>query len=116
MYAGGEVSPGPGTVIKYGNYMFFAGLDYESFLNHDHELYLTSNGVVLAYVDVAPMSLTFHYRPPHEKDPEGLKSEKKQHGREKEAGTAATESEGSTRYAYQHGDTVHGKVEECAWR
>ena len=79
VYAGGEVSPGAGTVIKYGNYMFYAKLDYESFLNHGHELYLTSNGVVLSYADVAPMYLTFHYRPPHEKDPGGLKYEKKQH-------------------------------------
>ena len=35
--------------------MFYAKLDYESFLNHGHELYLTSNGVVLSYVDTAPM-------------------------------------------------------------
>ena len=42
VYAGGEVSPGAGTVIKYGNYMFYAKLDSESFLNHGHELYLTS--------------------------------------------------------------------------
>ena len=185
VYAAGEVSPGAGTVIKYGNYMFYAKLDYESFLNHGHELYLTSNGVV-------------HYRPPHEKDPGGLRYEKKQHeagvGFSREEGTsasasasatggspqgevpngasepkvkempkrprtsdqaadsstpkggspqgevptldkeslqkslqklireneleeekkrqaAAAESEGSTRYAYQQGDTVHGKVD-----
>ena len=30
---------------------------------------------------------------------------------EKERQAAATESEGSTRYAYQQGDTVHGKVD-----
>ena len=169
-------------------------LDYESFLNHGHELYLTSNGIVLSYADVAPMYLTFHYRPPHEKDPGGLKYEKKKHeagvGSSHEEGTsasasasatgsspqgevpadasalhvkkmpkrlrtsdqaadsstpkggspqgevptldkeslqklireneledekkrqsAATESEGSTRYAYQQGDTVRGKVD-----
>ena len=30
---------------------------------------------------------------------------------EKKMQAAATESEGSTRYAYQHGDTVHGRVD-----
>ena len=33
VYAGGEASPGPGTVIKCGSFMFYAKLDYESFLN-----------------------------------------------------------------------------------
>ena len=82
VYAGGEVSPGPGAVVKYGNYMFYAQLDYESFLNHGHELYLTSNGIVLSYADVAPMY-------PHEKDSGGLKYEKKQH----EAGVGSPQGE-----------------------
>ena len=43
------------TAERCRNYMFYAKLDYESFLNHGHELYLTSNGVVLSYVDTAPM-------------------------------------------------------------
>ena len=47
-----------------------------NYLNHGHELYLTDNGVVLAYQSIAPMYLTFHYRPPHEKDPGGLRHEK----------------------------------------
>ena len=47
-------------------------------LNHGHELFLTDNGVVLCYQDIAPMYLTFHYRPPHEQDPGGLKHEEKQ--------------------------------------
>ena len=67
-------------------------LDYESFLNHGHELYLTSNGIVLSYADVAPMYLTFHYRPPHEKDPGGLKYEKKKH----EAGVGSSHEEGTS--------------------
>ena len=60
--------------------MFYAQLDYVSYLQHGHELYLTSNGVVLAYKNIAPMYLTHHYRPPHEKDPGGLKYEQKQQG------------------------------------
>ena len=36
VFAGGEASPGPGTVIKFGNYMFYVKLDFESFLNHGH--------------------------------------------------------------------------------
>ena len=80
VYAGGSVSPGAGTVIKYGSFMFYAQLDYVTFLQHGHELYLTSNGVVLSYKNVAPMYLTHHYRPPHEKDPGGLKYEQKQQG------------------------------------
>ena len=74
----GVTSPGPGTVVKYGPYVFYCNLDYESYLNHGHELYLTDNGVVLSYESIAPMYLTFHYRPPHEKDPGGLRHEREQ--------------------------------------
>ena len=74
-YAGGTESPGPGTVIRYGANVFYAKLDIESFSNHGHDLFLTDNGVVLCYEDIAPMYLTFHYRPPHEQDPGGLKHE-----------------------------------------
>eukprot|EP00439_Symbiodinium_sp_Y106_P055701 s4604_g7.t1 len=42
-YAGGVTSPGPGTVVKYGPYVFYCNLDYESYLNHGHEL--TASGV-----------------------------------------------------------------------
>ena len=78
-YAGGTESPGPGTVIRYGANVFYAKLDVESFFNnHGHDLFLTENGVVLCYEDIAPMYLTFHYRPPHEQDPGGLKHEEKQ--------------------------------------
>ena len=156
----------PGTVVKCGPYVFYCNLDYESYLNHGHELYLTDNGVVLSYESIAPMYLTFHYRPPHEKDPGGLRHEREQNaagvGSSHEEGTSATasasasggspqgevagssprgevptldaealrklirenelredrelrhatsHSEGSTRYAYQPGDTVHGKVD-----
>eukprot|EP00439_Symbiodinium_sp_Y106_P001218 s8213_g1.t1 len=80
VYAGGSVSPGAGTVIKYGSFMFYAQLDYVTYLQHGHELYLTSNGMVLSYKNVAPMYLTHHYQPPHEKDPGGLKYEQKQQG------------------------------------
>ncbi|CAE7800395.1 unnamed protein product, partial [Symbiodinium microadriaticum] len=61
VYAGGSVSPGPGTVVRYGNNIFYAQLDIGSFFNHGHELFLTDNGVVLCYSDIAPMYLTFHY-------------------------------------------------------
>ena len=77
-YAGGTESPGPGTVIRYGANVFYAKLDIDTFFNHGHDLYLTDNGVVLCYEDIAPMYLTFHYRPPHEQDPGGLKHEEKQ--------------------------------------
>ena len=76
-------SPGPGTVIKYGPYVFYCNLDYESYLNHGHELYLTDIGVVL-------------HRPPHEKDPGGLRHEREQNvagvGSSHEEGTSATAS------------------------
>ena len=77
-YAGGTESPGPGTVIRYGANVFYAKLDIDTFFNHGHDLFLTDNGVVLCYEDIAPMYLTFHYRPPHEQDPGGLKHEEKQ--------------------------------------
>eukprot|EP00439_Symbiodinium_sp_Y106_P010123 s10289_g1.t1 len=100
-----------GTVVKYGPYVFYCNLDYESYLNHGHELYLTDNGVVLSYESIAPMYLTFHYRPPHEKDPggEAVLSLVLRRTHVRRGGT--THSEGSTRYAYQPGDTVHGKVD-----
>ena len=60
-YAGGTESPGPGTVIRYGANVFYAKLDIDTFFNHGHDLFLTDNGVVLCYEDIAPMYLTFHY-------------------------------------------------------
>ena len=76
--AGGSASPGPGSVVRYGHNIFYAQLDIGTFCNHGHELFLTDNGVVLCYHDIAPMYLTFHDRPPHEQDPGGLKHEEKQ--------------------------------------
>ncbi|CAE7209893.1 GIP [Symbiodinium sp. CCMP2456] len=64
-----------GTVIKYGSCTFYACVDYTTYLQHGHELYLTSTAV--SYEDIAPMYLTFHYRPPHE-GPGGLRHEQKQ--------------------------------------
>ena len=100
VYAGGSVSPGAGTVIKYGSFMFYAQLDYVTYLQHGHELYLTSNGVVLSYKNVAPMYLTHHYQPPHEKDPGGLKYEQKQQGAgvgpSQDGGTSSASASAST--------------------
>ena len=62
-------------VVRYGGNIFYAQLDIGTFFNDGHELFLTDNGVVLCYNDVAPMYLTFHYRPPHEQDPGPLKYE-----------------------------------------
>ena len=101
-YAGGTESPGPGTVIRYGPNVFYAKLDIESFFNHGHDLFLTDNGVVLCYEDIAPMYLTFHYRPPHEQDPGGLKHEEKQRAAgvsssfEEETPSAAADSSEAT--------------------
>ena len=101
-YAGGSESPGPGTVIRYGANVFYAQLDLGSFFNHGHELFLTDNGVVLCYEDIAPMYLTFHYRPPHEQDPGGLKHEEKQRAAgvsssfEEETPSAAADSSEAT--------------------
>ena len=70
--------------------------------DHGHELFLTDNGVVLCYNDVAPMYLTFHYRPPHEQDPGGLKHEEKQRAAgvsssfEEATPSAAADSSGAT--------------------
>ncbi|CAE7785235.1 unnamed protein product, partial [Symbiodinium necroappetens] len=118
----------------------YAKLDVGAFFNHGHELYLTDNGVVLSYADVAPIYLTYHYRPPHEKDPGGLKHEQKQRAAGvsscfeeaipptaaasssvkaaeespsgKEAALRSTAEEGTTRYSYKLvGDTVHGRVD-----
>ena len=34
VYAGGSVSPGPGTVVRYGGNIFYAQLDIGTFFNH----------------------------------------------------------------------------------
>ena len=89
-------------MIRYGANVFYAKLDIESFFNHGHDLFLTDNGVVLCYEDIAPMYLTFHYRPPHEQDPGGLKHEEKQRAAgvgssfEEETPSAAADSSEAT--------------------
>ena len=52
VYAGSSKSPGPGTVIKYGSYVFYAKLGVESFFAHGHELHVTDNG---GHVLVVPL-------------------------------------------------------------
>ncbi|CAE7862255.1 GIP [Symbiodinium microadriaticum] len=79
VYAGGSESPSPGTVVRYCSNIFYA-MDVGAFFNH---------GVVLSYNDIVLMYLTFHYRPPHEKDPAGLKHEQKQ----REAGVSSSYDE-----------------------
>ena len=106
VYAGGVESPGLGTHIKYGSYIFYAKLDYDHFLQHGHELYLTDNGVVLSYKDVAPMYLTFHYRPPHEKDPGGLRHEKRQNT----AGVSSSQEEETSASAAAQGSSPQGEA------
>ncbi|CAE7255859.1 unnamed protein product [Symbiodinium sp. CCMP2456] len=145
-----EVPRLPGTVIKHGSYTFYACLDYTTYLQRGHELYLTSNGMVLSYEDVAPMYSTIGHlttregevparevraqpaakkRPkttsdaspskgssPREEvptvDAEALRRliEEEDIRAAKVREAAQTEAEGSVRYAYQAGDTVHGKV------
>ena len=108
VYAGGVTSPGPGTVIRYGPYIFYCNLDYESYLNHGHELYLTDNGVVLSYESIAPMYLTFHYRPPHEKDPGGLRHERA--GTECGVGSSHEEGTSATASASASGSSPQGEA------
>ena len=43
--------------------------------------------------------------------PEALQKLIREHELEEEKTRQGTETEGSTRYAYQSGDTVHGKVD-----
>ncbi|CAE7515955.1 unnamed protein product, partial [Symbiodinium microadriaticum] len=104
VYAGGSASPGPGTVVRFGSNIFYAQLDIGTFSNHAHELFLTDNGVVLCYQDVAPMCLTFHYRPPHEKDPGGLKHEEKQRA----AGVSSSFEEATPSAAASSSDAARG--------
>ncbi|CAE7829301.1 unnamed protein product, partial [Symbiodinium microadriaticum] len=95
-YAGGSESPCPGTVIRYGANIFYAQLDVGTFFNHGHELFLTDNGVVLCYTDIAPMYLTFHYITTG-----GSPS-----------GEAPVVDEASLRRLIREaGDTVHGRVD-----
>ena len=86
------------------SYIFYAKLDYVHFLDHGHELYLTDNGVVLSYKDVAPMYLTFHYRPPHEKDPGGLRHE----ARQNTAGVRSSQEEETSASATAQGKLCSG--------
>ncbi|CAE7337687.1 GIP [Symbiodinium sp. CCMP2456] len=88
-HAGGDVSPGPGTVVKYGPYMFYAKLDVESLFAHGHELYLTDNGVVVSC----------------QEDPDGLRYEKKQ--QEARVGSSLPTRRQVSPQG-EAGDTVHG--------
>ena len=75
--------------------------------NHGHELYLTDNGVVLSYESIAPMYLTLHYRPPHAKDPGGLRHEREQNA----AGVGSSHEEGtSTASASASGSSPQGEA------
>ena len=92
VYAGGVTSPGPGTVVKYGPYVFYCNFDYESYLNHGHELYQSYRQWRGSGVSEHCVYLTFHYRPPHEKDPGGLEQTAAGVGSSHEEGTSATAS------------------------
>eukprot|EP00439_Symbiodinium_sp_Y106_P039031 s2383_g4.t1 len=127
VYAGGVTSPG---LVKYGPYVFYCNLDYESYLNHGHELYLTDNGVLHMKREPRPPQLPQallreRYRdasPDAGSSPRGevptLDAEalrklirENELREDRERRQATTHSGGSTRYAYQPGDTVHGKVD-----
>ena len=70
-YAGGTEAPRYGTHIPYGRYLFYCNVKYEKLLSDGYSLYLADNGVVLCYQTIPASYLTFHTRPPHEKDPAG---------------------------------------------
>ena len=65
VYAGGSEAAREGTHIMSGPNIFYAQLDFESFLDYGNRLYLTPNGVVVTPNNIAPMFLTFHNEPPH---------------------------------------------------
>ena len=85
VYTGVEVGPQAGTVILYGQDVFYCQLDYWLFYQESHELYLTPNVVVLSYVDVPAKYLYFMRRPPHEEDVGAKRWNRRRSSRERNA-------------------------------
>ena len=77
VYAGGSEAPKQGTQIQYGKYLFYCNVKFEELLNEGGALLLADNGVVLSYKTIPAKYLTFHTRPPHEKDPAGRQWERR---------------------------------------
>ncbi|CAE7792897.1 unnamed protein product [Symbiodinium sp. KB8] len=104
---------GPGTVIKYGSYVFYAKLGVESFFAHGHELH--DPGGLRYEKKALRMKMAqgaTKGNSPQGEVPEALRKIIRENGlltrRRKKQGT---QSEGTTRYAYEAGDTVHGKMD-----
>ena len=77
VYAGGSEAPRHGTQIQYGKYLFYCNVKFEELLDEGGALFLADNGVVLSYKTIPAKYLTFHTRPPHEKDPAGRQWERR---------------------------------------
>ena len=92
VYAGGSEAPRHGTQILYGKYLFYCNVKFEELLNEGGALFLADNGVVLSYKTIPAKYLTFHTRPPHEKDPAGRQWERRAQEEGVPMGTESSES------------------------
>ncbi|CAE7695416.1 unnamed protein product, partial [Symbiodinium necroappetens] len=129
---------GPGTVIKYGSYVFYAKLGVESFFAHGHELHdpgglryekkalrtkMEPQPLLLllrreALLNKRPKVATAADASPTKGNsfegevPEALRKIIRENGLlTRRRNKQGTQSEGTTRYAYEAGDTVHGKMD-----
>ena len=91
VYAGGSEAPKHGTQIQYGKYLFYCNVKFEELLNEGGALFLAGNAVVLSYKTIPAKYLTFHTRPPHEKDPAGRQWERLAREEGVPMGTGSTE-------------------------
>ena len=92
VYAGGSEAPKHGTHIQYGRYIFYYNVKYEELLHEGGALFLADNGVVLSYNTIPAKYLTFHTRPPHEKDPAGRQWERRAREEGVPMGTGSSEA------------------------
>ena len=92
VYAGGSEAPKHGTHIQYGKRIFYCNVKYEELLDEGGALFLADNGVVLSYNTIPAKYLTFHTRPPHEKDPAGRQWERRAREEGVPMGTGSSEA------------------------
>ena len=67
-------------------------MKFEELLDEGGALFLADNGVVLSYKTIPAKYLTFHTRPPHEKDPAGRQWERRAREEGVPMGTESSES------------------------
>ncbi|CAE7935476.1 unnamed protein product, partial [Symbiodinium necroappetens] len=115
VYAGGSASPGPGTVVRYGSNIFYEQLDIGRLKHEEKQRAARASS---SFEEAAPsaadcFSAATGGSPSGEVpmlDQESLRRLIRE-DELREAAKRSTAEEGTTRYSYEAGDTVHGRVD-----